>query len=150
MSSWKELVAAEPEFAASVRAILDAHEHKTIATIRADGSPRISGIELEFTGDGLEFGSMPHARKADDLRRDPRFALHSTPTERPDRENPRLADVKITGTATFQGALTGEVEGDRFVVDLREVVRIGLNDENTMLVIDVWTAERGLRRIERA
>ena len=39
---------ADPAFAARVRARFDAHKHKTIATLRADGSPRISGIEAEF------------------------------------------------------------------------------------------------------
>ena len=38
----------------------------------ADGSPRISGIETTFDGGQLTFGSMPHARKGADLRRDPR------------------------------------------------------------------------------
>jgi hypothetical protein len=150
MSTWADLVAAEPEFAASVRAILDAHEHKTIATLRADGSPRISGIELDFGDDGvLTFGSMPRSRKTADLLRDPRFALHSTPTERPDQEAPTLGDVKLTGRAVHAGPLDGEIEGDRFVVDLREVVKVSLNDAATMLVVEVWTAERGLRRTER-
>ncbi len=40
---------AEPEFAERVRRLFDAGRHKTIATLRADGSPRISGIECEFT-----------------------------------------------------------------------------------------------------
>ena len=42
-----------------------------------DGAPRISGIEAQFLGGELWFGSMAGARKALDLRRDPRFALHS-------------------------------------------------------------------------
>ena len=64
MPSWRDVVEAEPEFAGRVRALFEAGRHKTIATLRADGSPRISGIECEFTEDGeLQFGSMPHARK---------------------------------------------------------------------------------------
>ncbi len=55
---------------------MDAGRHKTIATLRADGSPRISGIECEFADGELRFGSMARARKGVDLRRDPRFALH--------------------------------------------------------------------------
>src|SRR5262249_2888142 len=68
---------AEPEFAQRVRALFDARRHKTIATLRTDGSPRISGIEAVFEDGELVFGSMPNARKGADLRRDPRFALHS-------------------------------------------------------------------------
>ena len=77
MTSWSDLERAEPEFAARVQALFDARRHKTIASVRADGSPRISGIEAVFENGELTFGSMPHARKGADLRRDPRFALHS-------------------------------------------------------------------------
>ena len=76
MAAWKDVEQAEPEFAARVRRLFDAGRHKTIATLRADGSPRISGIECEFADGELRFGSMPGARKGADLRRDPRFALH--------------------------------------------------------------------------
>jgi hypothetical protein len=76
MAAWEDVEQAEPEFAARVRRLFDAGRHKTIATLRADGSPRISGIECEFADGELRFGSMPGARKGADLRRDPRFALH--------------------------------------------------------------------------
>ena len=72
MTAWKDVERAEPEFAERVRGSFDAHRHKTIATLRADGSPRISGIEAVFEGGELVFGSMPKARKGSDLRRDPR------------------------------------------------------------------------------
>jgi hypothetical protein len=85
MSSWKVIEQAEPEFASRVRALIDAGRHKTIATLRMDGSPRISGIECAFTDGDLCFGSMTHARKGADLERDSRFALHG-PTFHPEEE----------------------------------------------------------------
>ena len=45
------------------RRLFDAGRHKTIATLRADGSRRASGIECEFTDGDLRFGSMTGARK---------------------------------------------------------------------------------------
>ena len=84
MASWKDVEDAEPEFAARVRRLFDAHKHKTIATLRADGAPRLSGIEAEFESGELTFGSMPGARKGADLHRDPRFALHSATVDPPD------------------------------------------------------------------
>ena len=81
MASWAELVAQEPTFGALVKAALDVGKHKTLATVRRDGGPRISGIEVMFSGDDLWMGSMWRARKALDLLRDPRFALHSPTTE---------------------------------------------------------------------
>ena len=60
---WGEIEAAEPDFAKRVQALFDAGRHKTMATLRADGSPRISGIECEFVDGNLQFGSMDNARK---------------------------------------------------------------------------------------
>jgi len=84
MASWAEVQASEPEFAATVRAVFDKSKHKTIATLRADGAPRISGIEAEFTDGELTFGSMPGSRKSADLARDPRLALHSPSVDPPE------------------------------------------------------------------
>jgi hypothetical protein len=47
-----------------VPALFDAHRHNPIAILRADGSPRISRIEVAFEGGERVFGSMPYARKA--------------------------------------------------------------------------------------
>src|SRR3954452_11377157 len=81
--SWEEIERAEPEFAGPVRRLFEAGRHKTIATLRSDGSPRISGIECEFKDGDLRFGSMTGARKGADLIRNPRFALHG-PTFHPE------------------------------------------------------------------
>jgi hypothetical protein len=56
VATWREFDSEVPEFAARIRARLDAHKHKTIATVRKDGSPRISGIESEIEGGELQFG----------------------------------------------------------------------------------------------
>jgi len=154
--AWKELEQSEPEFAARVRKLFDARRHKTIATLRADGSPRISGIECEFVDGELRFGSMTGARKGADLKRDPRFALHGPtfdPVEGHEREWP--GEAKIAGRAISTGALpTGESgdqpEGDGFVADITEVVVTHLDAEATKLVVESWTPSRGLRTVERA
>src|SRR5215208_7215852 len=77
MATWNDVTTAAPELAAAARELFEAHTHLTIATLRKDGSPRISGIEAQFLEGDLWFGSMPDALKARDLQRDPRFALHS-------------------------------------------------------------------------
>jgi hypothetical protein len=150
MTAWQDVERAEPEFAQRVRALFDAHRHKTIATLRADGSPRISGIETVFEDGELVFGSMPNSRKGADLRRDPRFALHSAtvdPVEGSEAQWP--GEAKITGRAIAAGRVTGGPDGDRFRADITEVVHTHLNDEATMLVIEWWTPTAWLRRIER-
>jgi Pyridoxamine 5'-phosphate oxidase len=151
MATWEDVETAEPEFAARVRRLFDAHKHKTIATLRADGSPRISGIEAEFADGELTFGSMSGARKGADLRRDPRFALHS-PSVDPPEGNPAgwPGDAKIAGRAVRAGDVEGESSGDLFRGEIDEVVLTKLNESASALVIEVWTAKDGLRRFERA
>jgi hypothetical protein len=149
MATWKDVESAEPAFAARARTLFDAHKHKTIATLRADGAPRISGIEVQFAGGDLTFGSMPGARKGADLRRDPRFALHSASVDPPEDQASWAGDAKVAGRAQLVGPLDGEVEGDLFRADIDEVVVTGLNAAATMLVVEFWTPARGLRRVER-
>jgi hypothetical protein len=153
MVSWSEVEKAEPEFAAKVRRIFDARKHKTIATLRADGSPRISGIEAEFADGELTFGSMPGARKGADLHRDPRFALHSPTTDPPDDDPARWpGEAKIAGRASFAKTMDGAEgpEGELFRAEIDQVVFTGLNADATALVVETWQPGRGLRRIERA
>ena len=150
MPAWKAIEQAEPEFVGRVRRLFDAGRHKTIATLRADGSPRISGIECEFADGELRFGSMPEARKGADLRRDPRFALHGPvfhPQEGNEAEWP--GEAKIAGRAVPAGPIGDGPEGDLFVADISEVVITHLNPEATLLVIESWLPSRGLRVVER-
>jgi len=145
VSSWAELEAEEPDFAARVRARFDSSRHKTMATLRLDGSPRISGIELEF-GEDVTFGVMNGSRKEHDLLRDPRVALHSASPDPPaDDPGGWEGDAKISGRALEAGG-----EGHRlFRVDLEEVVltRVGTPSDN--LLIESWHPGRGRERRER-
>ena len=67
MVSWQQVLDDAPEFAATVQARFEIRKHATMATLRKDGSPRISGTEVEFE--------------------DPRIALHS-PTDDPPEATP--------------------------------------------------------------
>jgi len=150
MTSWQDVELAAPEFAQRVRALFDAHRHKTIATVRADGSPRISGIEAAFEDGELVFGSMANARKGADLRRDPRFALHSAtidPVEGSEAQWP--GEAKVSGSAIADGPTTDAAAGDRFRADIAEVVHTHLSEQAAALVVEWWTPTRGMRRIER-
>ena len=155
MPSWDEVEQAQPGFAERVQRLFGAGRHKTIATLRADGSPRISGIECEFVDGELRFGSMTGSRKGADLERDPRFALHG-PTFHPaeGHEGDWPGEAKIAGRAISAGSVTtdeaGEQpDGEMFVADITEVVITRLNAEASTLVVESWTPQRGLRRVER-
>jgi|SRR5450756_1140611 len=155
VASWSAFEQSEPTFAERVRNLMEAGRHKTIATLRADGSPRISGIECEFTGGALRFGSMTGARKGADLERDPRFALHG-PTFHPEegKEGEWPGEAKISGRATRVEPVNpdGEHEGpggDLFEADVTEVVVTALDATATKLVVDSWTPDGGLHRVVR-
>jgi len=150
MATWADVEREEPLFAARVRALFEAREHKTLATLRADGSPRISGIEVAFEDGDLTFGSMPEARKGADLVRDPRFALHG-PTVDPPADDPSgwPGEAKVAGRAVPVEELPDEAAGQQFRADLDEVVLTRLNDAGDRLLIEVWHPGAPLRRIER-
>ena len=149
MTAWRDFERAEPEFAQRVQTLFDAHRHKTIATLRADGSPRISGIEAAFEDGELTFGSMPNARKGADLRRDPRFALHSAtvdPVKGAEAQWP--GEAKISGRAV--AAMPADASSsDAFRAEITDVVHTHLNEGATLLVVGWWTPTHGLQRIER-
>ncbi len=109
-----------------------------------------SGIETVFEDGRLTFGSMPGARKGADLRRDPRFAVHSAtvdPVEGAEAQWP--GEAKIAGRALLAGVITEGPDGDLFQADIDEVVHTHLDERATRLVVEWWTPARGLRRVER-
>jgi Pyridoxamine 5'-phosphate oxidase len=158
MASWNEIESSAPELAARARTAFDAHKHKVLATLRRDGSPRISGIEAGF-GDGeLWLGMMPGSRKALDLRRDPRLALHSASVDPPDDPTAWPGDAKLTGRAVEVddperqrklGAGDDPAGAHLFRVDITELVHTRVGDPADHLVIDLWQEGKGLRRMQR-
>ncbi|MGH2949022.1 MAG: pyridoxamine 5'-phosphate oxidase family protein [Solirubrobacteraceae bacterium] len=156
MPSWTDFEAAAPELAERVRERLDAHTHKTLATVRRDGSPRVSGTETVIKDGELWIGSMWQARKARDLQHDPRFALHSGSDDPPDwTGDAKLAGVVEEITApervrAINGSAAGAGPSHLFRLDLREVSTVGLDDARKAIVIRVWTPEHGVRTITRS
>ena len=152
MARWQDMVDSEPELAAEVQEVFDAHKHKLIATLRRDGSPRISGIEFEFTAGDVTFGMMPRSRKRDDLRRDPRTELHSTSLLPEDDELAWRGDARISGRAR---EITDAAERARFtdtpprayplfVLDIERVVRVKMDGKPPHLLIQTWRPGRPL------
>ncbi len=143
MASWVEFASAAPALAQRVEERFGIRKHKTLATLRKDGSPRISGIEMEFADGQLFLGMMPGSLKLRDLERDPRLALHS-PTEDPPDGNPQAwpGEAKLAGFAVDAGAPDSPVPGARrFQVDITEAVVTHLNEAGDRLVIESWHPE---------
>ena len=156
MATWKEVEDAVPELAALVRERFDAHLHKTMATLRKDGSPRISGTEVKFADGGVWIGSMGGAMKAKDLQRDGRCAFHSAPLDTDMAE----ADAKFSGVASEISDIEKlrrvwpEWEGHHasggahaFHVDVTEMSAATVEGEE--MVIRSWNERDGERRRTR-
>jgi hypothetical protein len=156
MVTWSEFTEAEPEFAAKAQLAFDRHIHKTMATLRRDGSPRISGTEVRFEHGEMWIGSMPGAVKARDLLRDPRVALHCASAEPDESAGTMDPDAKISGRAIeiTDPDVVAKFAGDAppgnmhlFFIDIQEVVITGVEDQK--LVIDTWTPTTGRKRVSR-
>ncbi|MFE0647792.1 pyridoxamine 5'-phosphate oxidase family protein [Streptomyces sp. NPDC059534] len=153
-STWAAFEAAEPEFAATVRERFGQYTHHALATVRKDGSPRLSGIEADFRYGELWLGMMPSSRKALDLRRDPRFALLANPGSGTDMGG---GDVRVSGRAV---EITDPGTVDRYAADAgaprpfhlfrlepAEIVRTWVDGEE--IVFRIWTADGPTRTLRR-
>lgn len=154
-ANWSSFAAAEPELAKVAEERFAAFTHHVLATLRKDGSPRTSGLEVRFTGGELWLGMMPDSLKARDLHRDPRFSLQANPGEGTGLGG---GDVRIAGRAVevddpkLKGAYVKEVEPPEpfhlFRTELTEVVRTYIEDD-TYLVAQVWKPGEPVRTLKR-
>ena len=157
MATWEDVTTAAPELAKAARELFEAHTHLTIATLRKDGSPRISGTECNFIEGELWFGSMPNALKARDLQRDPRFALHSGTGDAPDwhgdaKVSARAEEITDPDRMTEIFAAMGHPQSGPshlFRAELSELSTVRLGDPADHLVIDAWREGEPVRRIKR-
>jgi hypothetical protein len=146
MTSWGQVEAEAPELAATVRAAFAVRKHCTMATLRADGSPRISGTEVQWEDGELRFGSMPGARKAHDLQRDGRVAIHSPTVDPPEgRESEWAGEAKVAGVAVEEPRRDG---AHVFRLDVTEVVHTKVEDDQ--LRITSWHHDRGVEQRRRS
>ncbi|PNG18908.1 pyridoxamine 5'-phosphate oxidase family protein [Streptomyces cahuitamycinicus] len=155
-ANWAAFATTEPDLAGTVEKRFGAYTHHILATLRKDGSPRTSGLEVRFLNGELWLGMMPDSLKALDLRRDPRFALQANPGEGTGMGG---GDVRISGRAIevddiqTKAGYVEEVEPPEpfhlFRTELTEVVRTYIEDD-AYLVVQVWTPGEPLRTIKRS
>lgn len=161
MTTWTQFTEAAPELAALTRSRVEATGLAMLATLRRDGSPRISGVEPFFHEGELRLGMMDGSMKALDLRRDPRLALHNATVDKEMAQG----DVRVSGRAV---ELVDDTTKRAFLRAFREANGYGPPDDSPMQLFEVdvtdvvairpgadhllirsWTPERGLRTVER-
>ncbi|WAX78404.1 pyridoxamine 5'-phosphate oxidase family protein [Streptomyces sp. KMM 9044] len=155
-TNWEAFTTAEPALAKTVEERFATHTHHVLATLRKDGSPRTTGLEVRFLNGELWLGMMPDSLKALDLRRDPRFALQANPGSGTGMGG---GDVRISGRAIevedreTRRRYAEEVEPTEpfhlFRTELTEVVRTCVED-GTYLVLQVWKPGEPVRTLKRA
>jgi hypothetical protein len=162
MASWSEVERAAPELAGAVKERFEAYGLALLATLRRDGSPRISGLEPLFASGELWLGMMPDSRKADDLLRDPRFALHNATTDKAVTNG----DVKVNGRAVpvegeagtdaFRAAFKAHTGTDipagpirLFRADVTDISSLRPGPGGDHLIIEWWREGEPPHRVER-
>ena len=161
MTTWNDVTAAAPELAKGVQARFEATGLGFLATLRADGSPRISGIEPSFWEGEVWLGMMHGSRKAHDLQRDPRCALHAASIDKEVKDG----DARISGLAIEVddddvkrrmgqafAADTGFDPNEHgpfhlFRLDVSEAYLLRPGGDH--LLLDWWTPAGGLRHVDR-
>lgn len=155
MATFREFQQSDPELAASVEGRFTAHLHHIMASLKRDGSPRVSGTEVRFVNGEAYLGSMPQALKAQDLQRDPRVAIHAAPI-----------DVEMTGgDAKFSGRarLCDDAETQAFFeaiglpAEHRDGLAFAIDIElatltrvvDNVMIVDTWSAADGETRQAR-
>ncbi|HEY7399444.1 MAG TPA: pyridoxamine 5'-phosphate oxidase family protein [Actinomycetota bacterium] len=155
---WDEFEAACPEIAGLARERFTKDELVMLGTSRPDGSPRVSPCEVDFAAGHLFLGMMWQSKKARDLLRDPRLAVHSVPS---DKMNPG-GDVKLYGRAAdvadpdLRAAFRKEIlrridwapdepNYHLFSLDVERAGFISFGEDNERAM--AWDPERGLRQI---
>jgi Pyridoxamine 5'-phosphate oxidase len=102
---WSSVEEQQPRLAAVGRERLVGPGVVLVATIRRDGTPRLSPVEPFLLDGELWLSMMPASRKASDLDRDPRVLVHSVITSRDGAEG----EFKVRGRAVDSSDL--QVQG---------------------------------------
>lgn len=164
MTTWTEFADAAPETAAVFQRRLEKTGMGLLATLRRDGSPRISPLEPNISNGRMWLGSMPGSTKSRDLRRDARCCIHSATEDKevgdgdaklwglavevsdPDERRAYVASVKETAGHDLD-AMPGGF--DLFWLDITAASAVQLGADGQHLRITAWSAGTPERAIER-
>ncbi|HEY5985437.1 MAG TPA: pyridoxamine 5'-phosphate oxidase family protein [Streptosporangiaceae bacterium] len=157
MPGWWDMELGAPEIARLGMARLNSARVALLGTLRRDGSPRISPIEPYIARGQLLVGAMAWSKKADDLRRDPRYVLHSV-VAGPDSGE---GELKLYGSAVEVGQ---DVRGaaaeawwlawpqDKAIVFCLRIVQgvfVGWDTERGVMTVHKWSPRSGYSQASR-
>ena len=158
MPGWRDMELGAPEIARQGMARLTAARLALLGTLRRDGSPRISPVEPVLARGQLLIGAMAWSAKAGDLRRDPRYVLHSVVTGPDSGEG----ELKLYGTAAaasqdLRTAAAGAwwlawapEKAAVFTLHIGQAVFVSWDIERGLMTAHRWSPRTGYRQASRA
>jgi Pyridoxamine 5'-phosphate oxidase len=156
--TWRELELAAPEIAGPGMERLRETRVALLATLRRDGSPRISPIEPFFAEGHLLLGAMEWTLKVRDLERDSRCTLHSAVTG-PNEGQPELklygraieaADALRAACSTAWWTHQPHEAARVFSLSIEEAAFVTWDYEGGEMTVRRWTRETGLKTSRRS
>jgi hypothetical protein len=147
MFSWADFEQAAPELARIGHERIERHGFMLLGTIRRDGTPRISPVEVRIALGRLTLSLVGGSTKERDIRRDPRIVLHSPVLDSDDPND----ELKLRGRAVRaedealvrEAALwTPPPELDVFCVEIESAAFVQWSKGE--MTITRWSSERGL------
>jgi hypothetical protein len=162
VASFDDLQSAAPHIARAIRERIESTGLMLLGTVRADGSPRVSPVEVVLSDGRLRLGMMPGSRKAVDVARDPRVALLTPVADKDDLGGVgklfgvlRPLDDPDEVAALFAAAVEGtdyevaDLEGSpAFEVDISAAAWQRVDGDS--FVTASWSATGGLRQRRRS
>ena len=150
MATWSEFAEAEPEMAAVGSALLEKHGLAYLATVRADGAPRVHPV-CPFLIEGRLYVATPHTSpKARDQLRDRRYVLHMLPGENDDEFRVRgharaIIDEEARAAIRANGPHFLKTEDYYFEYDIEEAATaywVNVGQPATYPVRRAWRSAR--------
>jgi hypothetical protein len=158
---WRSFAGQAPDLAERIAARFTAQRHHVLATLTRNGSPRVSGTEVEFRGDDVLIGSMWGARKARDLQRDGRFAVHAhTGDGSMSGGDAKVSGIAVEVTGSVPVRLTPEADAaanpaaaeeqaHMFRLLIGSAVLTSIHPDRDRLIIETWRPGAPVHRVER-
>jgi hypothetical protein len=129
MATWGEFEQTAPELAAAACGCIENHGFMLLGTIRRDGTPRISPVEVRIVAGEVVMCLIRGSTKERDIRRDPRIVLHSPMLDAgdPNRElklRGRLVEVSERGVREAAVLWTPPPEFDVFRLEVESAALV--------------------------
>jgi Pyridoxamine 5'-phosphate oxidase len=147
MPSWAEFEQVAPELAAIGRERIERHGFMLLGTIRADGTPRISPVEVLLLEGQLAMNLVRGSTKERDVRRDPRILLHDPVLSSDDPADEfklrgRVVEIEDERLRKAVKLWDPPPEFDSFSVDVESASFVAWSKGE--MTVTRWSPERGL------